>query len=95
MTRDRDTLLRINQCFEGPEVFIEQVYRKNAVFRSLCKDYRECAEALERWNQSESEVAVERQMEYAEMLQELKQEIQDWLEAVEQQRGTTKGMSKN
>lgn len=87
MNQETDALSLINRCFAGSEMLIARAFRENAVFRSLCEDYRECAEALERWKNSESENAAERQKEYAEMLVELEHDIKDWLEAMAQATG--------
>ena len=54
---------------------IRQLFRKNENFQTICDDYRQCAEALDRWNGSTSEVAPARRNEYAELLQDLESEI--------------------
>lgn len=90
MNQETDELSLINNRFAGSEVLIERAFLENSVFRSLCEDYRECAEALERWKNSESENAAERQKEYAEMLIELEHDIKDWLEAMAQATGQRK-----
>jgi len=41
----------------------------------LCEDYRQCAEALQHWNQSLDEDAPARMQEYRALLQELEDEI--------------------
>jgi hypothetical protein len=43
----------------------------------ICSDYRQCAEALHYWNQSNQKEAATRRQEYEQLLQELVDEI--WL----------------
>ena len=54
---------------------IHQRFRKNENFQTICDDYRQCAEALYRWNGSTSEEARGRRNEYADLLQDLESEI--------------------
>jgi hypothetical protein len=41
----------------------------------VCEDYRQCAEALHHWNQSHEKEAPIRRQEYAQLFQELMDEI--------------------
>jgi hypothetical protein len=67
----------------GRDQLIERAYRGNRPFRELCRDYRKCFVALERWKDEDPGQAVPRWSEYSELLAELRGEIQIWLEAME------------
>ncbi|MCP4196981.1 MAG: hypothetical protein GY762_07490, partial [Proteobacteria bacterium] len=51
------------------------LFKNNESFKTLCKDYRRCTEALQHWNQSLDEDAPARVREYEALLQELEEEI--------------------
>lgn len=76
----RETVTRIKRCFPNWAEFIESEYRANTEFQTLCDDFQACALAKETWEQSEEPSAPVRRREYAEWLEELLQEIKDWLE---------------
>ena len=76
----KEILSRIEKHLPGWMGFIEAEYLVNSDFQALCADYLVCALAKEKWEQSEAPVAAERRREYAEWLEELLQEIKDWLE---------------
>ncbi len=82
MTSSVKTLSLIKARFPGREEFVEHTYWQDISFRSLCKDYRDCFAALERWRQLGSADALGRQLEYAELLEELDGEIRGWLRDV-------------
>jgi hypothetical protein len=54
---------------------IKRLYRKNQEFQTVCDDYRQCAEALHHWNRSHEKAAPIRRLEYAQLFQELVDEI--------------------
>ena len=60
---------------------LETHYRKNESFRSLCKDFRDCAVAMEYWCKShpDKEHVHELCEEYKSLFAELKDEIRKWL----------------
>jgi hypothetical protein len=66
--------------FESWKACIEQSFQESDDFQSLCEDYAVCAQALEKWEASNAALADQRRQEYSELLAELGQEIQDWLE---------------
>ena len=70
----------ITARFAGQDLLIERVYRHDASFRSLCKDYRDCVDVIERLRQEGSTIAATRREEYTVLLEELGCEIGDWLE---------------
>lgn len=76
----RDTLTRLKDCLPNRAERIESEYHANRDFQALCDDFQTCALAREKWEQSEEPIAPERRREYAEWLEELLQEIEDWLE---------------
>jgi hypothetical protein len=80
MISKQDTLSLVTNALPGRDSLIERAYRANSSFRSLCQDYRKCAEALERWRRSEVSASFSRAQEYAELLASLAQEIESWLD---------------
>jgi hypothetical protein len=54
--------------------------QENPSFQSLCEDYRDCLAALEHWQAATSEEAPEVVQSYVELLQELEQEVRQYLE---------------
>ena len=53
---------------------IKALFKNNESFKTLCEDYRRCAEALQHWNQSLDEDAPVRVQEYEALLRELEEE---------------------
>lgn len=76
----KELLLRLESHFPDWSEAIEAEYRTSKDFRTLCDDFKVCAVAKEKWEQSTAPIAPERRREYAEWLQELLQEIEDWLD---------------
>jgi hypothetical protein len=70
----------ITAHFAGQDLLIERAYRQDASFRSLCEDYRDCVDVIERLRNEGSAIAATRREEYTELLEELGCEIRDWLE---------------
>jgi hypothetical protein len=58
---------------------VKRLFEEDDNFRSVCEDYRNCAEAVQYWNQSESEEASVRREEYAAILRDLEGEILEFL----------------
>ena len=83
LNSDADTLALIRTSFAGREKLIERVFGESASFRTLCEDYRQCNDALQRFEVRSSVESVPRSQEYADLLVELGSEIQNWLEAIE------------
>lgn len=59
---------------------IKQLFRESREFQSMCEDYRQCAEALQHWNQSNGKEAPIRRQEYESLLEELVDEIWQYLD---------------
>lgn len=76
----KEILAHIENHLPGWTGFIEAEYLVNSNFRALCADYLVCALAKENWEWSEAPVAAERRREYAQLLDELLQDIKDWLQ---------------
>jgi hypothetical protein len=54
---------------------IKRLYKESQEFHIICEDYRQCAEALHYWNQSNQKEAATRRQEYEQLFQELVDEI--------------------
>jgi hypothetical protein len=59
---------------------IRELFLQNPDFQSLCEDYRECLTHWRYWRQSASEQAPDYCKIYADLLQELEQEVRQFLE---------------
>jgi hypothetical protein len=77
------TLSLIQDRFPGRERLIARAFGESRSFRGLCVDYRRCASAVDRWRRQNGIGATSRHQEYAQLLEELGLEIQDWLDAAE------------
>jgi hypothetical protein len=66
--------------FPEHKEFLAKHYRKNEVFRSLCRDFLDCRRAVEFWCQSspDNKHADEICQEYKALFAELKDEIARW-----------------
>jgi hypothetical protein len=91
MIAKQDTLSLVTSALPGRDSLIERAYRESRSFRDLCRDYRKCAEALERWRRSEVSASSSRVREYAELLAELAQEIESWFDATGTDPGRARG----
>ena len=54
---------------------IKRLFRESQQFQNICEDCRQCAEALQHWNQSHRKEAVTRRREYEQLFQEVMDEI--------------------
>jgi len=59
---------------------IRELFLRSPDFQSLCEDYRECLANWRHWRQAASEQAPDYLKIYAELLQELEQEVRQFLE---------------
>ena len=78
-----ETLTLIRASFPGRDRLIERAYRDNESFRALCRDYRACVVAVHRFKRQRAATSPPRWQEYAELRVELGDEIQAWLEAMD------------
>jgi hypothetical protein len=58
---------------------IRELFLKSPSFQSLCEDYRDCLAAWHYWRQAASGEAPALCQSYAELLQELEQEVREYL----------------
>lgn len=67
--------------FPGHKKTLETLYRRDISFRSLCKDFRDCTQAVEYWCHSPAgkEHAPELCEEYKALCADLRKEIEQWL----------------
>ena len=82
MAAKRDIAAQISFSFPGNERLIDGAYRDDPTFRELCDDYGRCAAALERWQRSDGDESSSRTQEYSELLTELADEVEAWLDAM-------------
>jgi hypothetical protein len=75
MTVIQPSLFSIFKRFPERKETIKVLFKNNESFKTLCEDYRRCAEALHHWNQSLDEDAPARTREYEALLRELEEEI--------------------
>ena len=73
-------LASVLENFPEAAARIRELFLQNPYFRSLCEDYRECLANWRHWRQADSEQAPDYCKIYAELLQELEQEIRQSLE---------------
>jgi seryl-tRNA synthetase len=71
------------RAFPGHEAAIDRALRDDASFRELCEDYRKCAAARNRWQRLTGDGPASRSREYDELLGELGNELEAWLEDLE------------
>jgi hypothetical protein len=77
MTIIKNSVFHVLEKFPGRAGDIKRLYKESQEFHIICEDYRQCAEALHYWNQSNQKEAATRRQEYEQLLQELVDEI--WL----------------
>jgi hypothetical protein len=77
---ERARILPILKRFPEERAALWRLFGENPSFQSLCDDYRDCLEAWQYWEQSDSEEAPALARAYAELLGELDQEIRQYLE---------------
>ena len=73
-------LAPILEKFPEARVKIRQLFQQSPSFQSLCEDYHDCLSAWQHWRQATSEDAPTLCQSYAELLEELEQEVRDYLE---------------
>lgn len=83
MRTRQDARSLIRSAFPGRDALIDRAYRENETFRDLCRDYRNCALALERLRSLNGVAPSARTQEYVQLLAELAEEVESWLGAME------------
>lgn len=82
-TAKETALTPILEKFPEARARIRRLFQQSPSFQSLCEDYRDCLAAWQHWRQATSEDAPALCQSYAELLQELEQEVRDYLEKEE------------
>ena len=75
MTVIKSSVFHVLEKFPDRAGEIKRLYKTSQDFQTVCEDYRQCAEALHHWNQSDENAASIRRQEYAQLFQELMDEI--------------------
>lgn len=75
MTVIKSSLFHVLEKFPDRGGDIKRLYKESPEFQTVCEDYRLCAQALHHWNQSNEKEAATRRQEYAQLFQELIDEI--------------------
>ena len=83
-------LASVLEKFPEAAARIRELFQQSPSFQSLCEDYRDCLAAWQYWRQAASEEAPALCQSYAELLQELEQEVRQYLEQ-EQAPGSMSG----
>jgi len=73
-------LAPVLEKFPEARAKIRQLFQQSPSFQDLCQDYRDCLVAWQHWRQAPSEEAPTVGQSYAELLEELEQEVRDYLE---------------
>jgi hypothetical protein len=73
-------LASVLEKFPETAVRIRGLFQQSPSFQSLCEDYRDCLAAWHYWRQAASEEALALCQSYAELLQELEEEVGQYLE---------------
>ena len=69
--------LKIPDKLAKDQHVIKKLYRDDSTFRSIYKDYLMCIEAEEYWNQSDSDDAATRRLEYSNLVGALEIELEE------------------
>ena len=75
MTVIQPGLFLIMQRFPERKDILRNMFLSSKSFKSTCKDYQRCSEALAYWAESKNEKAPYRYREYFALLQELESDI--------------------
>ena len=83
-------LASVLEKFPEAALRVRELFLQSPSFQSLCEDYRDSLAAWQYWRQAASESAAALCQSYAELLQELEQEVRQYLEE-EQAPGSLSG----
>jgi len=89
-TPPQAALVAVIEKFPEAVARIWELFQQSHAFQSLCEDYRDCLAVWHYWRQASSEEAPALCQSYAELLQELEQEVRQYLEP-EQAPGSLSG----
>jgi hypothetical protein len=79
-TPPKAALTSVLEKFPEAALRIQGLFLQSPSFQSLCEDYRDSLAAWRYWRLADSEDAPALCQSYAELLQELEQEVQQYLE---------------
>jgi hypothetical protein len=79
-TPPKAALTSVLERFPEAALRIQELFLQSPSFKSLCEDYRDSLAAWQYWRQAASEEAPALCQSYAELLQELDQEVRQYLE---------------
>jgi len=79
-TPQNAALASVLENFPEAVARIRELFQQSPDFQLLCEDYRECLANWRHWRQADSEQAIDYCKIYAELLQELEQEVRQSLE---------------
>ena len=79
-TPSKAALASVMEKFPDARAKIRELFLRSPSFQSLCEDYRDSLAAWQYWRQAASEEAPALCQSYAELLQELDQEVRQYLE---------------
>ncbi len=71
----RTGLFSVLKRFPQRQDTARRLFKESESFQTMCEDYLNCVKALDHWNQSMMDIAVERRAEYSAIIQELEVEI--------------------
>ena len=78
-TPPKTALASVLENFPEAPARIRELFLQSPSFQSLCEDYQDCLAAWKYWRQATSEEAPALGQSYAELLQELEQEVRQYL----------------
>ena len=79
-TPQNPALASVLENFPEAVARIRELFQQSPDFQSLCEDYRECLANWRHWRQADSEETPGYCKIYGELLQELEQEVRQFLE---------------
>ena len=79
-TPSKAALASVMEKFPDARAKIRELFLRSPSFQSLCEDYRDSLAAWQYWRQAASKEAPALCQSYAELLQELDQEVRQYLE---------------
>jgi hypothetical protein len=77
----KTALAPVLEKFPEAAASIRELFYQSPAFQSICEDYRDCLAAWQYWRQAADAEAPVLCQSYAELLQELEQEVRQYLEA--------------
>lgn len=78
-SKERVGLAAIRERFPGHGLVFQRLFRESDHFQSLCGDFVDGLNALKRWERSAAEEAAAMCSMYKVLLQELEQEVMEFL----------------